>query len=221
MFIRTDKDHNIVIYPYSLEQFRLDHKNMSLPQALNNRFLATYDVYPVYLASEPEFDNITQFVVRDIDNPYRDTDGEWRYGWVINNKSPEQIQQEFELRKQQFKHEVDIARDDAIYQTHYVQVNETIAVPVDLRKDRPDIQNISGLTLSAIVKTMSNDQTKFSFRGADDVIYELAPEEIIVIGKTVSEHYSSKHQKSWIYKDMLDNATTTQEINDIVIDFEN
>lgn len=219
MFIRTDKDHNIVTYPYSLEQFRLDHKNISFPQALNNRLLASYDVYPVYAAPEPELNPITQFITRDIDNPYRDTDGEWRYGWIIHNKTEEQIQQEFELRKQEFKQEIDIARDDAIYKTQYVQVNESTIVPVDLRKNGADIQNISGLTLSATLKMVNKDSTNFIFRGADDIIYELTPVEVIILGKTISEHYSSKYQKAWAYKDLLNTLTKTEEINNIVLDF--
>ena len=103
MFIRTDKDHNIITYPYSLEQFRLDHKNMSLPQFLNNRFLAAHDVYPVYAATEPEIVNLTQFALRDIDNPYRDVDGEWRYGWIVRDKTAEQIQIDKDLHNAEQK----------------------------------------------------------------------------------------------------------------------
>lgn len=221
MFVKTDDQANIITYPYSLDQFRAENTNRSLPKFLNNRFLATENVYPVYPAEKPEYNEITQNIRQDIGNPYLDTDGVWRYGWIITDKSAEQIQQEFEQRKTEFKAEVNQARDAAIYKNRDIVVNETTSIPVDIRKDHPDIQNISGLVQSASLKIANSDTTPFEFRGSDDVTYTLTAQEIIILGTTVADIYSSMYKRAWELKDQIKSLTTVDEINSIVIDFEN
>lgn len=221
MFVKTDQENNIITYPYNLDMYRAENRNVSLPKYLNNRFLATQNVYPVYEATKPEYDEINQNIRKDLENPYLDTDGVWRYGWIITDKSAEQIQQEFEQRKTEFKTEVNQARDAAIYKNRDIAVNETTSIPVDIRKDHPDIQNISGLVQSASLKIANNDTTPFEFRGSDDETYTLTAQEIIVLGTTVADIYSSMYKRAWEYKDQLKNLTTIEEINLIVVDFEN
>ena len=216
MFVKVKQDSEI-IYPYTLEQFRAEHRNISMPAALSNAFLANWGVFPVVDAVKPEYDPIYQTALR-VDMPHLDGE-QWKIGWVIIDKSAEQVQAEFELRKDEFRKEVNEARDTAIYTDLNVNVNETTVVPVNLRRGGADIQNISGLTMSATLKLISGDPSPFVFRGADDVNYELTPQETILLGKAVGEHYSSKYAKAWALKDMLINLTKTEEINSIVIDF--
>ena len=217
MFIKTDDQNNIVTYPYSLDQFRAENTNRSLPRFLNNRFLATKNVYPVYSANKPEYDEINQNIRPDINNPYLDTDGVWKYGWTVTEKTSEQKSAELEKAKIDFKNKVNKIRDDAIYQVQMVNVNENTVVPVDLRKDHPDIQNISGLTLESTVRINENNLTPFYFRGADDNIYELSPQEMLILGKTISSNYSEIYAKSWALKDQIKNMTTIEEINTVEI----
>lgn len=219
MFIRTDENHNIITYPYSLEQFRADHRNISFPSALSNRLLASYNVYPVYAAPEPEYNTITQFLRKDFDNPFRDDQGEWKIGWIVVDKTSEQMADDLKKRRQEFREEINAARDAAIYKVNNVAVNETTTVPVDIRKDHPDIQNISGLAQAATLQLINNDPATIDFRGADDLIYTLTPQEVIILGKTIASNYSAHYRTSWNYKDQLAQATSIEEINSIVLDF--
>lgn len=220
MFIKTDDQNNIITYPYSLDQFREENRNRSLPKFLNNRFLATQNVYPVYASEKPVYDEINENIRLDIENPYLDTDGEWRYSWIVTAKPPDQIQQEFEKRKSDFNSEINAARDDAIYSTKMIPVNTSTTVPVDIRKDQPDIQNISGLVQAATVQTLNNDDTVIEFRGADDTVYELTPQETIIMGTSVLKESSRIYKKSWEYKEQLKTVTTVEEINAIVLNFD-
>lgn len=116
MFIKTDNQNNIVAYPYSLDQFRAENTNRSLPKFLNNRFLATQNVYPVYPAEKPEYDEITQFLARE-NTPHR-VEGEWKIAWIIKNKTQEEINQ-YEDR---ISTEVRKERDRLLSETDWVSI---------------------------------------------------------------------------------------------------
>jgi hypothetical protein len=220
MFIKTDAEGNILEYPYSLEQFRRDNRNTSFPRDLTDALLATYNVFPVYVDETPAYNKETQFAQKDIDNPYKNSNGQWVYGWIIQDKSAEQIQKDLEDYRLKVKELIDQARDAEIYKTLFVQINETTTIPVDLRKDRPDIQNISGVTLQATLRTINGDTDLTNFRGADNITYSLTPQETILLGKTVADHYSETYRKAWDYKDLIDSLETIEEIdNMVVIDF--
>lgn len=219
MFIKTDSENNIISYPYSLEQFRSENRNRSLPKFLNNRFLATQYVFPVYAEPEPEYNQILQNIRKDIENPYLDENGEWKYGWIITDKTTEQLEKEFNEYKKQFNEKINEKRDEAIYQPIEVHVSAEKMVPVDIRKDKPDIQNISGLTQNATLQLMTNDNTPVYFRGADDNVYPLSPTEVLTLGKTVAQHYSGIYAKAWAFKDQLANATSIAEVNQINLEF--
>ena len=93
------------------------------------------------------------------------------------------------------------------------------AVPVDMRKNTADIQNISGLTQIATIQKINGDNTPLNFRGADDKVYALTPDEVIAVGTEVSKRYSSIYAKSWVMKDKLEAATSIDQINNIDINF--
>jgi len=216
MFVKTDKANQIIQYPYTLDMFRAEKTNTSLPQALSNRFLAKYNVYPVYDAAKPDYDTINQYVVK-VDQPH--FDDTWKIGWEIKDKSAEQIAQELENYRIEFSKKIDAARNNAIYQTLEVAVNETTNIPVDIREDKPDIQNIAGLTQTATLSIINNDNTKIDFRGADNITYSLTPSEIVILGKAVSQKYSNMYAQSWVFKDALQSAVSIEEINAIEIAF--
>ena len=98
MFIKTDDQNNIATYPYSIDQYRAENKNKSLPKFLNNRYLATEYVFPVYASDRPEYNEPTQAIRADIENPYLDEDSEWKYYWVIVEKTEEQIARDTEAK---------------------------------------------------------------------------------------------------------------------------
>lgn len=218
MFVKTNNANQIVQYPYDLELFRNENSNVSLPQSLSNKLLERFYVFPVYEAVKPDHNTITQFVTKQ-QTPYFE-DSSWKIGWDIIDKAPEQIQFEFQNYKAEYQERINEARDNAIHQTVYVDVNETTTVPVDVRKNTADIQNISGLTQAATIQIINNDNTLLSFRGADDVVYTLTPQEIIKLGTTVSKKYSAMYAQSWVMKDQLQATTTINEINSIDISFD-
>ena len=107
MFIKTDNENNIVTYPYSHDKYRAENKNKSLPKVLNNDYLAAENVFPVYPTEKPEFNEATQQAIADANNPYRDEDGLWRYGWNVLDKSEEVIEHDTLIKAMQVRKERD------------------------------------------------------------------------------------------------------------------
>jgi hypothetical protein len=218
MFIKTDSNNKLVAYPYTLDMFRQEHPNTSLPKFLNNRFLAANNVYPVYASVLPEHDGVSTYLVKNT-VPYLLEDNSWAVDWLILDKSAESIQSEFQEYKAEFRKTINHERDVAIYQVVYVDINETTTVPVDVRENTHDIQNIAGVTQTGTVQTMINDTTPIAFRGSDNLTYQLTPQEAILLGKTVGQSVADAYSKSWTYKDALDETTTIAEIDNIMLDF--
>lgn len=61
-------------YPYSVGQFRKDHKNISFPRNISDATLARYGVKKVHKVDYPDYDHTTHKVVIDT-QPTRETNG--------------------------------------------------------------------------------------------------------------------------------------------------
>ena len=128
MFIKTDNENNIVTYPYSHDKYRAENKNKSLPKVLNNDYLAAENVFPVYPTSKPEFNEETQQAIADANNPYRDEDGLWRYGWNVLDKSEEVIEHDTSIKAMQVRKERDVLLTECDWAT--LKAADT-ATPID------------------------------------------------------------------------------------------
>jgi hypothetical protein len=52
-----------IIYPYSVQQLKMENKNVSFPSIISNELLATFNVYPVKLVDAGFDDDYTKDVV--------------------------------------------------------------------------------------------------------------------------------------------------------------
>jgi hypothetical protein len=126
MFVKTDKANRIVQYPYTLDMFRNENRNKSLPKFLNNRFLARNHVYPVREDTKPEYTEATQYLVRD-DQPTYENET-WTVGWTVKDKTPEQIEADTDMKASQIRTE----RDERLAETDWVTIRATdTGEPVD------------------------------------------------------------------------------------------
>jgi hypothetical protein len=92
MFVKLNNDE-IEKYPYTLEMFREENSNKSLPKFLNDLFLATNNVFPVCEDVKPEYDGITQKLVK-IEPPIL-KDEKWTTEWSIVAKSQDEIDYDY------------------------------------------------------------------------------------------------------------------------------
>lgn len=81
----------IVQYPYSIGQLRKDNSNVSFPRSISADTLSQYGTYEVRVGERPDYDVRTQAAELSA-APVR-VGGVWTLGWVVSNKSAEQIKQ--------------------------------------------------------------------------------------------------------------------------------
>lgn len=82
------KDGVALKFPYGISDLRKENPNRSLPRKKSKTFLATAGMYPVVVEPVPPFDEKTQLVVRE--SLPKLVDGEWRLGYSVVEKTPEQ-----------------------------------------------------------------------------------------------------------------------------------
>jgi len=191
MFIKTDSQNNIVTYPYSLDQFRAENTNRSLPKFLNNIFLATQNVYPVYPAEKPEYNETTQFLARK-DAPYI-ADGGWKIGWIIKNKPLEQIEKDLEIHNAELIKKIDAERDRRIA-AGFVWRGNTF------QSDKESYNNITGAGASATAAIVTgtnpnnvywaNKDRAFTWLSMENIFVEMAPADVLDFGQTSMNHKS-------------------------------
>lgn len=116
MFVKVTQDNQIEKYPYSIEQFRMDNRNVSFPSAIPDTLLANYSVLPVRVADKPDHDTITQHVYPNDTPQY--VNGEWVIDWNIVEKDQAWMDTELEQQKQKVRAE----RDKLLAETDWVSV---------------------------------------------------------------------------------------------------
>lgn len=75
-------------YPYSVSQFKRDNPQTSFPKDMTDAVLASWGVYPVKSAPQPQFDPITQRVV---ESAPIEVDGQWMQQWDVQALTPEEV----------------------------------------------------------------------------------------------------------------------------------
>jgi hypothetical protein len=76
-------------YPYTVGNLRRDNPNTSFPKRPTDETLASWDVYPVAVASRPSYNEKTQNIEAEAQPSL--VDGVWTLGWVVTDKTTEEI----------------------------------------------------------------------------------------------------------------------------------
>lgn len=115
MFVKLNTNKEIDQYPYSIEKFREEHNNLSLPVALSDAFLANYNVYPVYFGVEPDsFDKKThKKVLKGAPVLIEDR---WVLEWEVVQKSDYEII----IETEEFSNYIRKKRDDLLKETDWM-----------------------------------------------------------------------------------------------------
>ena len=113
---------NDVPTPYTIGQLRRDNPNTSFPKHIPNRILETYNVFP-YTQQQPTFDEKTQKL--EDGGFIQSEDGNWSKTWNIAEKTPEELAEWIESKKQQVRSQ----RDTLIAQTDYLALSDNTLSP--------------------------------------------------------------------------------------------
>lgn len=125
--------------------------------------------------------------------------------WQVDDQSVETL-------KQQKMAEIDAYRDSLIYSEKTVQLSDGRTVPVDVRRDKPDIQNLTNIVQKASLKIIRGESSTQLFKAADNLVYELTPEQAVELGESVFAQIESIYAESWVRKAELEALTTAQQV---------
>jgi hypothetical protein len=90
MYVKTTNG-TVDTYPYNVGQLRRDNSNTSFPKQVPEEMLKVYGVHPVAFANRPDIDPRTQKAAQEGEPSL--VDGGWTVGWVVSNKTLEEVQQ--------------------------------------------------------------------------------------------------------------------------------
>jgi hypothetical protein len=88
-YLKADGE-TVMQFPFAIGQLKTENPNMSFPRELPAELLAQYNMFTVAYEASPDIDDRTQ--IRNLaDVPTRAADGSWTLGWVVTDKSSEEI----------------------------------------------------------------------------------------------------------------------------------
>lgn len=140
IFVKLNDAGEIEKYPYTVDMFRYENKNVSLPRILNNRFLEQRNIHPVYEDEIPNYNNIVQQLVKNSEPVYKN--GRWVTEWSVETKSQETIDAE----KLILETEIRDTRDKKLEQTDWVAVKafeEGISISQEWKDYRQALRDIT------------------------------------------------------------------------------
>lgn len=125
--------------------------------------------------------------------------------WAVSDKPADNLKEEKEQQ-------INSLREQLIYSQKTVVLSTGQTIPVDVRQNKPDIQNLTNIVQKASLKVMRNETDSTMFMAADNQVYTLTPEEAIEMGESVFAQIENEYAQSWIKKSQLEALTTAQEI---------
>lgn len=142
MFVKLNENFEIEQYPYTLDMFRNDNKNKSLPKTLNDVFLQQRNVFHVYDDIIPDFDTITEYCERKSNPIFDDEKNIWIIEWDVKQKTPERIQAEKEI----LENEIRKNRDKFLMETDWI-VSKSLElgqeIPTEWKTYRQSLRDIT------------------------------------------------------------------------------
>lgn len=94
MYIKDNGDGTYK-FPYTLNDLRREHSNVSFPAVLPSQILETFGVFEVVEQTKPSTDRLTYAVKRSMPEL---VDGVWTLIWDVFDKTAETIAEETELQ---------------------------------------------------------------------------------------------------------------------------
>lgn len=131
--------------------------------------------------------------------------------WIIKNKN---IHEE----KLKIIDIINKKRNEYIYTIRTISLTETTSILLDLRKEHTDLQNIRDLNQRAVLAKLNNETFSIQFKDANDQFHLLSVDDILLLGKQLTDIISQIYGISWTKIELVNNALTLEELYSIDLD---
>ena len=140
----------VLQFPFTIGQLKFENANTSFPRKLSAEVLEQFNVFSVTTEPAPNIDDRTQ-KRGYADAPTQSADGAWVLGWVITDKSPDEIASYDDAKRQGVRSQ----RDTLLSQTDWMALSDVTMTPewAAYRQALRDITGQAGFPYSVIWPT--------------------------------------------------------------------
>ena len=85
MFVKSDDKDNVIKYPYSFGNLRMDFPNVSFPAEVNDESINQFYVYRVQSTARPSYDDTVNTLVDSVEL----VNEKWVQKWIVENITEE------------------------------------------------------------------------------------------------------------------------------------
>lgn len=115
MYVKA-KNQTVEKFPYTLNDLKKDHPNVSFPKKPSDDVLAEWDVYPVIFDERPQA-GLKEATVQADKPDY--VDGKWVLRWTVKQLSNDEFAQKIKAHKEALQHEVTRHMDRVAAEKNY------------------------------------------------------------------------------------------------------
>lgn len=120
MYALISQENEVITYPLSLNQWRLDHPSVSLPETPTSQQLAEFNIVEVETSTMPAMQHIYNYE----ETAALDEDGVWRQAWNVSDASENEINARTSTQKVEMRR----LRNQKLSETDWTQLSDA---PVD------------------------------------------------------------------------------------------
>jgi len=148
-YVKADGE-TVLQSPFTIGQLKSENPNTSFPRRLSAEVLAQFNVFAVTTAPAPSSDDRTQ-KRGYADAPTRSADGTWVLGWVVTEKTPEEIASYDEAERQNVRSQ----RDALLMKTDWMALSDVVMEPSwqEYRQSLRDVTDQAGFPFNVVWPT--------------------------------------------------------------------
>lgn len=190
--------------------FRREHKNTIFPSKLTDEMLAEYGYANFYDAEPPKYD---PEVYKLIELEPQLVDGKWIRQWKL-----EEIVRTEEEEKAYLDKLKKIKLNEL--ESSFLTAEKSGVVKSSLGFDI-DATERSNRDINGLIDVLeSSDEVKSTmFCAADNSFHEVTLDDLKTMKLEVIKYGQELYQKKWTYREMINNATSKKELDNININF--
>lgn len=191
--------------------FRREHKNTIFPSKLTDEMLTGYSYANFYDAEPPKYDSE---IYRLIELEPQLVDGKWTRQWKLEEIVRTEEEEKAYLDKLK-KNKLNELESSFLTAEKSGVVKSSLGFDIDAteRSNR----DINGLI--DVLESSSDESKSTMFCAADNTFHEVTLDDLKTMKLEVIKYGQELYQKKWAYREMINNATSKKELDNININF--
>lgn len=139
-YVKTDGQNNIMCYPYTVEDMRIDNRNVSFPKVITARMMVSYNAFPVDDVATPEYDPKIEKVETEQLPVYSEDTRRWT---LVKNAVSKTVEEKLQY-KNEAKAEVRAKRNKLLANTDHLGLSDQ-TMSSEMSTYRQNLRDITAL----------------------------------------------------------------------------